>query len=153
LFSSNWRDQIQGGIQIICATKQRFQRRVFGPQRRGGTIESADTIEIIRQGEPLYPCIAAHPDRLDKVALRPTFQPVQLRLHGSRRLAMKPFTLTAVVVLALVALVHLLRLFTGWGVVVTSFAVPVWWSAPIVVIFGRLAFLVWREARGQGHMP
>jgi hypothetical protein len=56
-------------------------------------------------------------------------------------------------VLALVALVHLLRLFTGWGVVVTSFAVPVWWSAPIVVIFGRLAFLVWREARGQGHMP
>jgi hypothetical protein len=66
---------------------------------------------------------------------------------------MKPFTLTAVVVLALVALVHLLRLFTGWGVVVTSFAVPVWWSAPIVVIFGGLAFLVWREARGQGHMP
>ena len=66
---------------------------------------------------------------------------------------MKPFTLTAVVVLALVALVHLLRLFTGWGVVVTSVAVPVWWSAPIVVIFGGLALLVWREARGQGHMP
>ncbi len=61
---------------------------------------------------------------------------------------MKPFTLTAVVVLALVALVHLVRLFTGWGVVITGFPMPVWWSAPILVIFGGLAFLVWREARG-----
>jgi hypothetical protein len=39
------------------------------------------------------------------------------------------------------------RLFTGWGVVVTGFAVPVWWSAPIVVIFADWR-LVWREARG-----
>mgnify|MGYP001064893045 CR=1 FL=1 len=61
---------------------------------------------------------------------------------------MKPFTLTAVVVLALVALVHLFRLFAGWSVVVTGFAVPLWWSAPIVVIFAGLALLVWREARG-----
>ncbi|MBX9828375.1 MAG: hypothetical protein K2Y27_25695 [Xanthobacteraceae bacterium] len=59
---------------------------------------------------------------------------------------MKPFTLTAVVVLALIALLHLLRLFTGWAVVVTGFAVPVWWSAPVLVFFGGLAFLVWREA-------
>ena len=66
---------------------------------------------------------------------------------------MKPFTLTAVVVLAFIALVHLLRRFTGWGVVVNGFAVPVWWSAPIVAIFAGLALLVWREARGQGHLP
>jgi hypothetical protein len=59
---------------------------------------------------------------------------------------MKPFTLTAVVVLALIALVHLLRLITGWDVVVTGFAVPIWWSAPILVIFAGLAFLLWREA-------
>jgi len=26
--------------------------------------------------------------------------------------------------------------------------VPVWWSAPILVIFAGLAFLVWREAGG-----
>ena len=51
-------------------------------------------------------------------------------------------------VLALVALVHLFRLFAGWSVVVTGFAVPLWWSAPIVVIFAGLALLVWREARG-----
>jgi hypothetical protein len=62
---------------------------------------------------------------------------------------MKPFTLTAVVVLALIALVHLLRLFTGWDVVVAGFVVPVWWSAPILVIFAGLALLVWREADGQ----
>ena len=66
---------------------------------------------------------------------------------------MKPFTLTAVVVLALIAFVHLLRLLSGWDVVVNGLAVPVWWSAPIVVIFAGLAFLVWREARDQGHPP
>jgi len=60
--------------------------------------------------------------------------------------AVKPFILTAVVVFVLIALVHLVRLFTGWEVVVNGFVVPVWWSAPILVIFGGLAFLVWREA-------
>jgi hypothetical protein len=60
--------------------------------------------------------------------------------------AVKPFILTAVVVLVLIALVHLVRLFTGWEVVVNGFVVPVWWSAPILVIFGGLAFLVRREA-------
>jgi hypothetical protein len=49
-------------------------------------------------------------------------------------------------VLVLIALVHLVRLFTGWEVVVNGFVVPVWWSAPILVIFAGLAFLVWREA-------
>lgn len=59
---------------------------------------------------------------------------------------MKPFTLTAVIVLALIALIHLVRLFTGWEVVVTGFAIPIWWSAPILVIFAGLSWLVWREA-------
>jgi hypothetical protein len=60
--------------------------------------------------------------------------------------AMKPFTLTAVIVLALIALIHLVRLFTGWEVVVTGFAIPIWWSAPILVIFAGLSWLVWRES-------
>lgn len=63
----------------------------------------------------------------------------------ARGYRMKPFTLIAVVVLAFIALVHLLRLFAGWTVVITGFAVPVWWSAPILIIFAGLAFLVWRE--------
>src|SRR6185369_6580629 len=89
------------------------------------------------------------PNRFDESAFRPAFQPLQSRLHGFRGPAMKPFTLTAIVVLAFIALVHLLRLFTGWDVVVTGFAVPVWWSAPILMIFAGLAFLVWREATAE----
>jgi hypothetical protein len=79
------------------------------------------------------------------VGLWSTFQPLQLRLQDWG-VAVKPFILTAVVVLVLIALVHLVRLFTGWEVVVNGFVVPVWWSAPILVIFAGLAFLVWREA-------
>lgn len=60
---------------------------------------------------------------------------------------MKPFTTVAVVFLALIALVHLFRLFSGWEVVVTGFAIPVWWSAIGLVIAGGLAMMVWREAR------
>lgn len=59
---------------------------------------------------------------------------------------MKPFNLTAIAVLALIAVVHLFRLVTGWEVVVAGFVVPVWWSAPILIIFAGLAFLAWREA-------
>jgi hypothetical protein len=60
---------------------------------------------------------------------------------------MKPFTAIGAAVLALVALVHLHRLFTGWAIIVAGFSVPVWWSAPGVIIAGGLAFLLWREAR------
>lgn len=59
---------------------------------------------------------------------------------------MKPFTTVAVVVLALIAVVHLLRLFAGWEVTVVGFVIPVWWSAPGLVIAGGLALMVWREA-------
>ena len=79
------------------------------------------------------------------MGLRSTFQPLQFRLQDWG-VAVKPFILTAVLVLVLIALVHLVRLFTGWEVVVNGFVVPVWWSAPILVIFAGLAFLVWREA-------
>jgi hypothetical protein len=62
-------------------------------------------------------------------------------------MSMKPFTTIAVAIFTVVALVHLLRLFAGWEVVVIGFAVPVWWSAPGFVIAGGLALMVWREAR------
>jgi len=60
---------------------------------------------------------------------------------------MKPFTTIAVVLFAVIAIVHLLRLFTGWEVVVVGFVVPVWWSAIGLVIAGTLSIMVWREAR------
>jgi len=61
---------------------------------------------------------------------------------------MKPFTATAVVVLTIVAVIHLLRLLAGWEVVVSGFVVPVWWSAPGCIVAAGLAFMLWREARG-----
>jgi len=59
----------------------------------------------------------------------------------------KPFTTIAVCLFALIALVHLFRLFAGWEVVVSGFVIPVWWSAIGLAIAGGLALMVWREAR------
>jgi hypothetical protein len=59
----------------------------------------------------------------------------------------KPFTTIAVALFTLIAVVHLLRLFAGWEVVVVGFAIPVWWSAIGLVVAGGLALMVWREAR------
>ena len=60
---------------------------------------------------------------------------------------MKPFTMIAVVLFALIAVVHLLRLFAGWEVIVSGIVIPVWISLPGVIIAGGLAAMVWREAR------
>jgi len=60
---------------------------------------------------------------------------------------MKPFTTIAVALFAAIAIVHLLRLLTGWEVVVVGFVVPVWWSAIGLVVAGALAIMVWREAK------
>jgi hypothetical protein len=63
---------------------------------------------------------------------------------------MKPFTTIAVVVFTLVALAHLVRLFTGFEVVVAGWIVPVWGvSLPGLIVAGGLAVMVWREARTQ----
>lgn len=61
---------------------------------------------------------------------------------------MKPFTMITVIVLALIGIVHLLRLFTGWEVVANGYVVPVWVSLPGAIVAGGLAFMVAREARG-----
>ena len=60
---------------------------------------------------------------------------------------MKPFTSIAVAVFALVAVVHLVRLFTGWEVIVNGYVVPEWASLAGVIVAGGLAVLLWREAR------
>jgi len=61
---------------------------------------------------------------------------------------MKPFTKLAVALFTLITVLHLLRLFAGWEVVVTGYVVPVWFSLPGLIIAGGLAVMVWREARG-----
>lgn len=62
---------------------------------------------------------------------------------------MKPFTTIAVVFLAVIAVVHLIRLFASWEVTVVGFVIPVWWSVVGVVVPGGLAFMVWREHRSE----
>lgn len=60
---------------------------------------------------------------------------------------MKLFTTIAVVLFALIALAHLVRLFTGRAVVVEGLPVPAWVSLPGLVVAGGLAWMVWRESR------
>lgn len=60
---------------------------------------------------------------------------------------MKPFTLAAIAVLSLVAILQLTRLVLGWEVSVNGFIIPVWVSGLGVVIAGGLAVMLWRESR------
>ena len=60
---------------------------------------------------------------------------------------MKPIQTVVVVFLSLLALVQLLRVLLGWGVVVNGIAIPMWASVIAVLVAGGLALLLWREAR------
>jgi hypothetical protein len=60
---------------------------------------------------------------------------------------MKPFTTLAVLVLALVALFHVLRLIRGIQVVFGNHTIPLWVSAVAAIVAGVLAIMVWRESR------
>ncbi len=60
---------------------------------------------------------------------------------------MKPFTLIAVAVFLLVAIVQLIRFILGWEVSVNGVAVPLWVSGIAFFIAGGLAAMLWRENR------
>jgi hypothetical protein len=60
---------------------------------------------------------------------------------------MKPFTTLAVALFAFIAVAHLVRLFTGFAVVVAGSAIPTWVSLPGLIVAGGLALMVWREAQ------
>jgi hypothetical protein len=53
----------------------------------------------------------------------------------------------AVVLFALIAFMHLLRLLLGWEVTVNGMVLPKWASGPGLVIAAWLALMLWREAR------
>jgi len=59
----------------------------------------------------------------------------------------KPFTAIAVLFLALIALVHLWRLFFPFRVDIAGTALPTWVSAIGLVVAGGLSFMLWRESR------
>jgi hypothetical protein len=60
---------------------------------------------------------------------------------------MKPFTAATLVILALVAIVHVLRLLLGWSVTINGTDIPMWVSAVAFVITAGLAVGLWRETR------
>ena len=59
----------------------------------------------------------------------------------------KPITLVAVLIFALIAIVHLLRLVFGWQVTLNAAVVPMWVSVIGLLIAGALAVALWRESR------
>ena len=71
---------------------------------------------------------------------------MQLLKVGERR-RRKPFTTMAVVLFALMAVAHLLRLFFGWEVTVNGMVVSEWASVLGLVITSWLALMLWREGR------
>ncbi len=60
---------------------------------------------------------------------------------------MKPFTATTLVILALVAVMHALRLGLGWNVTMNGTDIPMWASVVGVIIAAGLAVGLWRETR------
>ncbi len=60
---------------------------------------------------------------------------------------MKPFTIIAVVLFSLIALMQLLRFILRWEITVNGVIVPVWVSGIAFVIAAGLAVMLWRETR------
>jgi hypothetical protein len=59
----------------------------------------------------------------------------------------KPFTVIAIVLLSLIAILQLLRFIFGWEVTVHGVSVPVWASGIAFVVAAGLAVMVWLETR------
>ena len=54
---------------------------------------------------------------------------------------MKPITTIAAVLLGLIALVQLLRLVFGWGLVINETLVPMWLSVVVLLVFASVAVM------------
>jgi len=59
----------------------------------------------------------------------------------------KPFTVIAIILLSLIAILQLLRFILGWEVTVHGVSVPVWASGIAFVVAAGLAVMVWLEMR------
>jgi MFS superfamily sulfate permease-like transporter len=60
----------------------------------------------------------------------------------------RPFTWLAAAIFALVALVHIIRLFTHFQVIFGSHTIPEWVSYVAIVVAAFLSWMLCREARG-----
>ena len=62
---------------------------------------------------------------------------------------MKPFTKVSVAILAFIAVAHLLRIISGWEIVINGVHIPLWVSAVAIPVFSVLAWMLWRESHGR----
>jgi hypothetical protein len=60
---------------------------------------------------------------------------------------MKPFTGVAVALIALIAVLQLVRFALGWPVSINGTNVPPWLSAVAFIVLGGIALMAWRERR------
>jgi protein-S-isoprenylcysteine O-methyltransferase Ste14 len=60
----------------------------------------------------------------------------------------KPFTWIAAALFALMALVHVIRVFTHFQIILGSHAIPDWVSYVAIVVAAFLSWMLCREARG-----
>jgi hypothetical protein len=60
----------------------------------------------------------------------------------------KPFTWAASAIFALMALLHVVRLFTHFNVVLGSHHIPLWVSYVGIVVGAGMSWMLCREARG-----
>lgn len=58
---------------------------------------------------------------------------------------MKPFTTIAIVVFAIIGVLHLVRLILGWEAEIDHMVIPVWISGVGAVLAGLLAVMLWKE--------
>ena len=59
----------------------------------------------------------------------------------------RPFTRIASALFALIALAHIVRLFTNFQFIIGSHAIPVWASYIAIVVAGFLSWGLFRESR------
>jgi MFS superfamily sulfate permease-like transporter len=60
----------------------------------------------------------------------------------------KPFTWIAAIIFAVMAIVHIIRLFTRFQVIIGSHRIPMWVSVVAIVVTAFLSWMLCREARG-----
>ena len=59
----------------------------------------------------------------------------------------KPYTIAAIALFSLIALLQLLRVLSGWEVTINGLHIPLWVSGVAFIVTAGLATMLWRENR------
>jgi hypothetical protein len=59
---------------------------------------------------------------------------IETAFQERKKQIIKPFTTIAVIVFSLMGFIHLLRLFFGWEIIISGMILPLWISAPNLLL-------------------